>query len=863
MSAWKLETGNWKPETGKAVPPTSHSERSEESASSVLHRHKQIPRRFAPRNDRAGLTFEGATGGADLTAIGPNPEPRIPNQNPDPVTMTTVPNAETQVSNPRTLPLLIEIGCEEIPARFLADAQRDLGEQLREALREVGLLGGAGREGAVPELPLQTYSTPRRMVAYFPEVLEKQPDKVEEVRGPAAKAAFDAQGNPTRAAESFAAKNGAAVQDLIRVSTPKGEYVAVQKRTSGQSALKVLPEVLPQVVTNLSFPKSMYWEMSKTRFVRPIRWILALLGAGEHGRVISIEIAGVRSGNVTYGHRTHGMQPIGVTDFGDYSKRLRAALVEFDPVRRREALQAELRVVLHVSMLSDLKGSVEQIRDSPIEPNDMEQLRSVVSSSLELSGFHVVEDKELEDWIVSSTEWPRAFRGSFHERFLKLPREILTTVMRDHQKYFAVESAEGEIHSQFVAVLNVDRDPNGQIRAGHERVLTARFSDAEFFWNTDQKIPLRDRLPMLERVTYQVKLGSYGDKVRRMEAIARRLCADLEEQGRLSPQEAENAARAVELCKCDLTTQMVQEFTELQGIVGGLYAAVQGEPKEVADAIYDHYKPVGVDDQLPRGIVGAIVSLADKIDAVVGGFVAGLEPTGSSDPFGLRRQGNAVIKVLVEFSLPIILPRLLVGTAKALGRDWHALLDPIAKFFDERMKFYLETVAGCRYDTVRAVIAKGLNIPAEALKRARAVEKIRDSEDYVALTVAAKRTRNILRKSASPEEYKSGQLNPGLLEQDAEVELYQAYSAIFGQVTEGGILSGDYDTMLTLTARLRPAIDRFFDQVLVMHEDPSVRRNRLLLLALLDEKVFSRVADLSEIEGNLDASTSRRRGCEC
>jgi glycyl-tRNA synthetase beta chain len=302
---------------------------------------------------------------------------------------------------------------------------------------------------------------------------------------------------------------------------------------------------------------------------------------------------------------------------------------------------------------------------------------------------------------------------------------------------------------------------------------------------------------------------------------------------------------------------MVQEFTELQGIVGGLYAGVQGEAKEVANAIYDHYKPVGLDDQLPRGIVGAIVSLADKIHAVVGGFAAGLEPTGSSDPFGLRRQGNGIVRVLVEFSLPIVLTDTVITALHALGKDWHGSLDPVAKFFEERISFYLERAAGCRYDTVRAVIAKGWDIPVEAVKRAQAVERIRDSEDYVALAVAAKRTRNILKKSASSEDYESGQLDPSLLNQEAEVELYRAYGSIFNQVTEGGILSRDYDTILTLTARLRPAIDRFFDQVLVMHEDPSVRRNRLRLLALLDEKVFSRVADLSEIEGNLDVSTSR------
>jgi glycyl-tRNA synthetase beta chain len=811
--------------------------------------------------------------------------------------MTTGPNPESQAPNPRTLALLIEIGCEEIPARFLSDAQKSFGERLRAALEERRLL---------PPYPhsVQSYSTPRRLVVHVHEVLESQRDTVEEVIGPPVKVAFDKDGMPTRAAESFAAKNGAELQELLKLSTAKGEYVAVRKSIAGRFALQVLPEILPDVVTGLSFPKSMYWEKSKTRFIRPIRWILALLGEGETAQVVPFDIAGVTSGNVTYGHRDAvkplegppcGPDPSGggpfawrglarislgsagadslggvavpVSGFADYAAKLRGLGVEFDPEARRRRLQLALLVLPvmpQVKAIQEMGWGVHKSPEGTDLQDRLEELRARIKALPEVPDVKVIEDRELEDWVVNSTECPSALMGSFAERFLKLPREILVTVMRDHQKYFALEDRAGNLEPMFVASLNFDSDPKGLIRTGHERVLTARFSDAEFFWNADQRIPLRDRLPKLERVTYQAKLGSYGDKVRRMEAIATSICRTLAEQGRMSATETDLALRAVQLSKCDLTTQMVQEFTELQGVVGGLYAAVQDESKEVADAIYDHYKPVGLDDQLPRGIVGAIVSLVDRIDAVVGGFAAGLEPTGSSDPFGLRRQGNAIVKVLVEFSFPISLTHPVVTALNALGKDRDGLLDAIAKFFEERLRFYLETAAGCRYDTVRAVLATrgregraslDWNVPVWALKRARALERIRDTEDYVALAEAAKRTRNILTKSARPERYI--QLDPDLLREEPEKRLYQIYQSICEQIKQGGTLWRDYDAALALIARIRPVVDEFFDRVLVMHPDPALRANRIALLTWLDWNIFSYVADLSQIEGNVDVPASR------
>jgi glycyl-tRNA synthetase beta chain len=812
--------------------------------------------------ETGGTTSVLVEGGADLTATVPNPEARSPKS--------------------RTLPLLIEIGCEEIPARFLAEAQKGLEERLREALKDAKLLPlhthplspgervvpcpagpGEGPSDAGHRTPdsqtLQSYSTPRRLVAYLSEVLDKQPDKEEEVRGPAVRAAFDTHGKPTTAAESFAAKHGAEVQGLVKVSTAKGEYVAVRKSVAGRSALEVLPEIFPNVVTGLSFRKSMYWEKSKTRFIRPIRWLLTLLGEGENAQVVHFEVAGVRSGKETRGHRILDSSPISVNSFEEYSKQLRESLVEFDPEKRREQVRKEIQALLETSRLS------------------------------------LIEDRGLEEWVVNSTEWPGVLLGSFDKRFLKLPREILITVMRDHQKYFALEDAAGNLQPKFIASLNLDSDPKGHIRAGHERVLTARFSDAEFFWTADQRILLRDRLPMLERVTYQAKLGSYGDKVRRMEAIADKICRSLavaypysvsrsgatdQEHflgavrsgaypcpvSRADAPDREHVLGAIRLCKCDLTTQMVQEFTELQGVVGGLYAREQGEPEAVWQAIYDHYLPLSADGQSPRTVFGAVVSLADKLDSVIAGFSAGFEPTGSSDPFGLRRAGNGIVKVTVDLLPGLDLLDLLKQITEAnLGLPPVTdLFGQVASFLRERTESYLETIAGLRYDTVRAVVRSFLawTPPADALGRGKALDRIRDSEDFVALATAAKRTRNILTKSAKADDL-AGTVEPideELLTAGPEEELYCTYNRLRPTVDELAA-RGEYEDAFRVLAGLRPQVDRFFDKVLVMDDDLRVRRNRLNLLSKLDLWVFRRFADLSQIESTasspVDAPTSK------
>ncbi|MGH9377535.1 MAG: glycine--tRNA ligase subunit beta, partial [Terriglobia bacterium] len=676
-----------------------------------------------------------------------------------------------------------------------------------------------------------------RLLAYVPALLRKQPDRVEEIVGPPVKVAFDKEGKPTRAAESFAAKNNAKVSDLKRVTNAKGEYLALEVSEAGKPASQVLVEVLPAVLGNLSFPKNMYWTAKAgPLFIRPIRWILALLDkeygedAGGHAskdvRVVPFEFAGITSGNLTYGHRLQGNQPIAITD-----------------------LNLDLFLENHLVVVH---GSERR-----------ERVKEGVKALLEGTGLTAAADDFLETWVVNSTEWPAPLMGGFDPRYLALPREVLVTVMRDHQKYFAVEDKAGNLKPHFITVLNVPGDPKGLIRQGHERVLAARFADAEFFWNADQKITLAGRIPMLDRVTYQAKLGTYADKVSRMKALAGKICEELEKSGSMNAPERQHALRAVELCKCDLTTQMVQEFTELQGIMGGLYAKTQGEPVEVAGAIYDHYRPVGIGDSCPRSVAGAVVSLADKLDSVVAGFSAGLEPTGSSDPFGLRRAGNGIIKVSVEVLPGVNLQELLrAALALDLGLPFaDALEEKISMLLRERLEFYLASASGMKHDTLRAVIGSwwGWAIPSQAVERARALEKVRDSDDFDALSGAAKRTRNILHKSGD-----FGGAHPAvqveLLKEVAEKKLFAAYVAIKGQMEEHES-QGDFTAAFRALARLRPDVDRFFDEVLVMDPDAKIRTNRLMLLALLNSDVFSRLADLSEI-GNVGAPTSNRRTVE-
>jgi len=699
--------------------------------------------------------------------------------------------------------LLFEIGCEEIPAGMLPKAEEELRTNIEKLLAAESLSEG---------VTVETFSAPRRLTAWVRGMPAKQSDVESEVTGPPKSVAFDSVGAPTRAAQSFAEKQHVHVNALYLIQTPKGEYLAAKQIKLGKTAEQILTAILPRAVHDLTWPRSMTWTgLDGPRFIRPIRWIVAVLD----GKPQKFSIAGLSAGDTTRGHRFIGANSIRVRSFADYEKKLHSNGAIIRPSRRREKIEAELNA--HAK-----RGS-----------------------------FRIHEDADLRRLVTYLNEFPTVIQGDFDPAFLALPDEILITVMRDHQKYFAVEKKNGELAPHFLAVINIAKDSKGLIRAGHERVLRARFADAQFFWQSDQKCRLADYLPKLERVTYESRLGSYRDKVERVRAIARWLTEQWFNLGMLQAHVAE-ADRAAELAKCDLATEMVREFTELQGIVGGLYARAQGEPDEVADAVYDHYRPVGLEDPIPRNLTGCAVSLADKLDSVVGCFAVGVVPTGSSDPYALRRAALGIVKIIIEKKLPVSLSLAIGAAAKALlthkpkrGVTPEQEIQ-VLDFILDRAKFVLREREGFGYDEVSAVFRAGADDLLDARKRLVALKAIRKSKNFEPLAVSFKRIRKILEK-ANVSAGQGRQVNPELFENQAERHLYSTAREA-GSKVQSLKREGKYQEALEVIAGLRPVVDEFFDGVMVMAENEAVRANRLTLLAELLRE-FTTVADFSEIGG--------------
>jgi glycyl-tRNA synthetase beta chain len=699
----------------------------------------------------------------------------------------------------KTLELLFEVGCEEIPAGMLPRAEEELKVNVEKLLTTENLIDG---------ITVKTSSGPRRLTIHATGFPTKQSDVVSEVTGPPKSVGYDQVGEPTRAAVSFAEKQGIRLVDIFIIQTPKGEYLAAKQTKRGRTSEQILSEVLPRVIHDLSWPRTMTWTgLDGARFIRPIRWIVALLG----GKPLKFRFGGVPAGDVTRGHRFLGASQIRVRDFADYEKRLRANGVIVRPTERREKIEREL--LAHTK-----KG-----------------------------GYRLHEDPALLNLVSYLNEYPTVIEGDFDPKFLSLPDEILITVMRGHQKYFAVEKRNGELAPHFLAVINLAEDSKGLVRAGHERVLRARFADARFFWAADQKCRLADYLPKLAKVTYESRLGSYADKVERTRTIARWLMEQWFNLG-IPQAHVADADRAAELAKCDLATEMVREFPELQGIVGGLYAKAQGEADDVADAIYDHYRPVGLDDPIPRNLIGCGVSLADKLDSIVGCFAVGIIPTGSSDAYALRRAALGVVKVILDKKLPLSLSLAIGSAAKALHshlpkRTVTAVQESqVLDFILDRAKFVFRERAGFSYDEVSAVFRAGADDLVDANKRLLALRAIRKSKNFEPLAVSFKRIRKILEKSNLKN---GGTVNPQLFESEAERELFAAGRAAATQV-QAEKRAGHYEQALDRVAGLRKSVDRFFEEVMVMANDEAVRNNRLALLAELLRE-FTTVADFSEI----------------
>jgi len=705
---------------------------------------------------------------------------------------------------------LLEIGCEEIPARMIDAGALELRERISKLLQRGRLPVGGD---------ISHVDSPRRLAILASGIPAAQPDVSEQVTGPSVAVAFK-DGQPTPAAHAFAKKVGIDVSRLERLTTPKGEYLSAKIRKNGRSAGQVLSELLPQELSCLYWPKTMYWHEPSEKFVRPVRWLVAMLDR----EVIPLEFDGIVAGNESRGHRILANHPVQIPSAGNaYVDALRAA-----KVLSRDAREQQIRKALD-------------------------------SATRAVAGARWREDKNLLDTVVNLTEWPSVILGNFDGEFLELPEEVLVTVMRDHQKYFAVEDASGKLLPHFLAVLNTDGDAHGIIRHGHERVLRARFNDARFFWQTDQKHPLRERTSWLKQVTFQKDLGSYYDKTLRVQRLASWL-SEIVRQGGVAIRPG-IVHKAACLAKADLTTEVVKEFTELQGIVGGLYTRVQELDSDlpdatrqlIAQAIYDQYKPESVEDSVPRTIEGAVLAIGDKADTIAGMFALGLQPTGSKDPFALRRQANGIVKILAEHKLPIRLSQI-YAYARETYRESDAERrfpaggnydDALRAFFRERLEFYLRDVLGFKYDVVNAVLAAGADDVIDAVARAKAVADARPSADFESISVAFKRMKNILRQAAETRKHGAATVDSNLLQEGIEKEL-AANIPQTSENVEALRKSGNYEQALLEISRLRPLVDRFFDKVMVMVDDDRVRANRLALLQTLLRE-FSTIADFSEI----------------
>jgi len=702
--------------------------------------------------------------------------------------------------------LLFEIGCEEIPAGMILKASQDLKVILAKQLTSHALV-----DEPTAEASIETFGAPRRLVAIVRNIRVKQQEVTREVMGPPKSVAYGGTGEPTRAAQSFAEKQGVPLSKLAIVSTPRGDYVAARVTIAGKPASEILGEILPEAVREISWPRSMVWSGAQgPRFIRPIRWMVATLG----GRTLACTYADVRSGDCTKGHRFLGKRVIAVTGPKDYETRLKANFVLCRPEARREKIEGELK------------------------------------STPARKGLRPHEDQALLEIVTYLNEYPTVILGDFDPAFLALPEEILITVMRGHQKYFAVENRKGELAPHFLAVINLPHDPKGLVRQGHERVLRARFADAQFFWKNDQKIRLAEYLPKLSAVTYERRLGSYGDKVERVRWLARWL-SEQWVSGGVAQADVAGADRAAELAKCDLATDMVREFPELQGVVGGLYALAQGEPAEIAWAVYDHYKPLGLDEPLPRNLIGCAVALADKLDSLVACFVVGAIPTGSSDPFALRRAALGIVKIILDQRLPLSLSAAISAAARSLKQHPPEVHAPegverqALDFLLERARYVLRERRGYTYDEINAAFAAGADDLGDAVERVAAVKAIRKTKDFLPLAASFKRIRNILEKSAGTGDKTQQGVDPTILKEIGELQLFTVAQQI-GQEATRLKKERKYRKALEKISELRPAVDFFFDRVLVMAEDEKVRRNRIALLAGL-LKEFSTIADFSEL----------------
>jgi len=682
---------------------------------------------------------------------------------------------------------LLEIGAEEIPAGFVPQALSDLEKLVKKDL-EAQRIDFQG---------MKTLGTPRRLVLAIESLAERQ--KSVELRkiGPSKQAAFDAKGNPTKAAIGFAKSQSIPVESLQLVPTEKGEYVCAIKEEAGKPTHEILPTLLPGWILSIPFQKSMRWADVAIRFARPIHWILALFG----GEVIPFEVGNVRSGDVTYGHRFMHAGPIRVNNVSSYLQKTQEAFVMVDPAERKKKIGEEM-----------------------------------VRQAAEVTG-KILKDDELLDEVAFLVEYPVAMRGSFDRKFLSLPQDVLVHSMKEHQRYFPVVNEHGKLLPHFVCISNIMPKDQNVVIKGNEKVLKARLSDAEYFFHDDLKVPLEKRVEELKKVVFQAKLGTSYEKMLRFRQLA------LFVVERIDPKLRPLVDRVAFLCKADLVTGMVGEFPKLQGIVGREYARIQGEKPEVAEAIYEHYLPGFAGDRLPGSPIGDVVSMADRLDTIVGCFGVGLLPTGTADPFGLRRHALAIIRIILEKKYTLALTELIEESGKLLKekmeRPFADVKKEVLDFFRVRFQYFLLD-KGYPFDVIEAAFSASFDELLDVQGRVDALVEAKKLKDFESIVIGSKRAINILKGLTSV-----GHVDPSLFQEAAEKGLYESFVGLKDKV-ESHLNRRDYRAALLVLIQLKKPIDDFFDKVMVMVEDKKLRDNRLALLSQISQ-LFLRIADFSKL----------------
>jgi glycyl-tRNA synthetase beta chain len=689
--------------------------------------------------------------------------------------------------------LLLEIGTEEIPAGYIVPALKQMEELFAEQVKKTRLSFDS----------IHTTGTPRRLVLFASGLPQNQEDIVQEIKGPSAKVAFDESGAPTKAAVGFASSQGVKAEDMIVKDTPKGKYCFAVKEVEGKKIFDLLPEMLTSVITSINFPKSMRWKSDKLYFARPIRTIMAIFDKD----IVNLELNGLKAGRSTSGHQFLSDNVIDIldADYGIYKERLKSENVIVEIDERRDIIRKEINSLL-----------------------------SVYGTTL--------EDEELLEEVTNLVEFPGAVKCSFDEEFLAIPSEVVETSMKDHQRYFPVKDKDGKLLPEFIVITDRDSGDGEIIRKGNERVLRARLADANFFWDEDKKITLHDRLKDLEGVVFHEDMGSYMDRGKRIGDLA---CFIAETLG-FAPDRLELVKRASSLCKTDLLTEMVGEFPKLQGIMGREYALIQGEDEEVARSIAEHYLPRYADDVLPETEIGTVLSLADKFDIIAGCFSAGLIPTGSQDPYGLRRQSQGIIRILEAKDLHLSLKEVFEKSLSNLtnvcpGGDSSKVYGQIMGFFKDRISnTYLEK--DYRYDIVESVMKSGFDNISDLLCRLEVVTKISKTQIWQNLVAVVERTFNIGKNCTI-----NGEVNEGLLEEEEERNLWAVYSKEKENLLAYVPQRRYEELSLAYNEVFAKPVHDFFEKVFVNVEDEKIKNNRLLLVKKVNELYVENIANLAFI----------------